>query len=115
METAIAVIIASIVVLLIVTPLLFLFKRSSDIRMEGDLLVLRYPFTKEEIQLSEELKSWHLQEAHFLRFGKVYSLNMELNNGKWKSVSSRFNADSFKLIFHYFEKSYGQIRKADNK
>ncbi len=115
METAIAIVIASIVLFLIVTPLLFFSKRSTDVRLKGDLLVLRYPFTKEEINLSEALKSWHLQEAHFLRLGKIYSLNMELNSGKWKHVSSRFNAESFNLLFHYLEDKYGTIRKADKK
>lgn len=115
MEIVIAVIIVCIVLFLIITPLLFFSKRSTDVRLKGDVLVLRYPITKEEIKLSEELKSWNLQEARFLRLGKIYSINMELNSGKWRSVGSRFNAESFKDLFQYLENNYGEIRKADRK
>ncbi len=115
MEITISVIIASIVLLLIVTPLLFFLRRSTDVRLENDLLVLRYPFRKEEIKLTDELKSWHLQEAYFLRWGKMYAINMELKSGKWRSVSSRFNPDSFKILLDYLDQGFGKMRRADSK
>lgn len=115
METIVALIIASVVLFLIVLPLLYFFRRSTDVRLAGDLLILRFPFKKEVIVLTKELKSWHLQEAHFLRLGIIYSVNLELKNGNWRSVSSRFNPESFKVLFTYLETHFPGKRKADNK
>ena len=115
MENALIIIVISIILLLIIAPLLFFFRRSSDVRLEGDRLIIRYPFTKEEVNLAQELQSWQLQEAYFLRLGKVYAVNLQLNNGKWKSVSSRFNADTFQDIFKYLDNNYKELRKRDNK
>lgn len=115
MDNALVILVISILLLLIITPFLFFFKRSSDIRLEGDRLVIRYPFSKEEVNLSEELKSWQLQEAYFLRLGKTYAVNLELKNGKWKSISSRFNGDTFQEIFKHLDSKYRELRKSDNK
>jgi len=115
MDNALVILVISILLLIIITPFLFFFKRSSDIRLEGDRLIIRYPFSKEEVILSEELKSWQLQEAYFLRLGKTYAVNLELQNGKWKSISSRFNADTFQDIFKYLDSNYRLLRKSDNK
>jgi hypothetical protein len=114
METTVVVI--GIILLLIVVPLFFFFRRkSTDIRLEGDLLVLRYPFAKEEISLSDELKSWQLQQANFLWWGRVYSVNIELKSGKWKQVNSRFNRGGFEAVFDYLKTNYADKRKANNK
>ncbi|KEO72335.1 hypothetical protein [Anditalea andensis] len=115
MENALVILVISILLLIISIPFLFFFRRSSDIRLENDHLVFRYPFSKKEITLNEELKSWQLQEAYFLRLGKTYALNLEMKNGKWKSVSSRFNGDTFQEIFQYLDTQYGQLRKSDNR
>ncbi|HSJ68496.1 MAG TPA: hypothetical protein VK921_12505 [Anditalea sp.] len=115
MENAVIILVISIILLIISIPFLFFFKRSSDIRLEGERLIIRYPFSKEEVNLKEELKSWQLQEAYFLRLGKTYAVNLELKNGKWKSVSSRFNADTFQEIFKYLDTNYRELRKSDNK
>ena len=115
MENAVIILVISIILLIISIPFLFFFKRSSDIRLEGERLIIRYPFSKEEVNLKEELKSWQLQEAYFLRLGKTYAVNLELKNGKWKSVSSRFNADTFQEIFKYLDINYRELRKSDNK
>lgn len=115
MENTLIVVIVSIVLLLLVFPLLFFFRRSTDVVLEEDTLILRYPLSKEEIKLNQELKSWNLQEAYFIRLGKIYSINMELKNGKWKSVSSRFNSESFKSIYQYLDSNYNKKRKGGNK
>jgi len=115
MDNALVILVIVILLLIIITPFLFFFRRSSDIRLEGDRLVIRYPFSKEEVILSEELKSWQLQEAYFLRLGKTYAVNLEMKNGKWKSISSRFNGDTFQDIFKYLDTNYRMLRKSDNK
>ena len=103
MDNIYLIIIVTIVLLLIISPFLFFFRRSTDLELNDDVLIMRYPFNKEEIRLTKDVESWNLQEAYFLRLGKVYSLNMKLTNGRWKSVSSRFNAENFKKILLYFE------------
>lgn len=115
MENITVIVVVSILLLLIIAPFLFFFKRSSDIRLEGDILIIRYPFSKEEFNLASQLKSWQLQEAYFLRLGKTYAVNLEFKTGRWKSVSSRFNRDTFQEIFKYLDTNYKEIRKADNK
>lgn len=115
MENTLVVVVVTIVLLLLIFPLLFFFRRSTDVVLQDDILVLQYPLSKEEINLIQDLKSWNLQEAYFLRLGKVYSINMELNNGKWKSVSSRFNPESFQGIYRYLEAKHNNKRKADKK
>ena len=115
MENALAILVVSILLLIIISPFLFFFRRSSDIRLDRDILIIRYPFSKKEIKLSEELKSWQLQEAYFLRLGKTYAVNLELKNGKWKSVSSRFNCETFQDIFKHLDINYRELRKPDNK
>lgn len=103
MENTYIIVIATIVLLLIITPFLFFFRRSTDLTLNDHMLTMQFPFRKEEINLLNDIESWTLQEAYFLRLGKIYSINMKLKNGKWKSVSSRFNAESFKNILIYFE------------
>lgn len=115
MDNALLILVISILLLIIIAPFLFFFRRSSDIRLEGNRLIIRYPFSKEEVNLSEELKSWQLQEAYFLRLGKTYAVNLELKNGKWKSISSRFNADTFQEIFKHLDTNFKRLRKPDNK
>lgn len=115
MENALIVLVISILLLLTSIPFLFFFKRSSDIRLEGERLIIRYPFSKEEVNLNEDLKSWQLQEAYFIRLGKTYAVNIELKNGKWKSISSRLNADTFQEIFKHLDTNYRELRKSDNK
>jgi len=115
MENTLVLLVISILLLITIAPFLFFFRRSSDIRLEGDMMVIRYPFSKEEINLSQQLKSWQLQEAYFLRLGKTYAINLEFKNGKWKSVSSRFNGETFQEIFKHLDTNYREIRKADNK
>ncbi len=112
-NTLMIIIAATVVLLIVITPLLFFFRRSTDVRLEDGKLVFRYPFTSEEISLENDLKSWNFQEASFIRLGKVYAINMELTNGKWKSISSRFNPETFRSIYRYLEANYSEIRKAD--
>lgn len=115
MENTLVVVFVSILLLLLAFPLLFFLRRGTDVVLKDDILVLQYPLSKEEIDLNKDLKSWNLQEAYFLRLGRIYSINIELNNGKWKSVSSRFNPETFQTIYRYLEAAHSNKRKRDSK
>lgn len=105
----------TIVLLIIIAPALFFFRRSTDVRIEGDLLILRYPFSKKTIDLSKDLKRWNLQEAYYFRLGKIYAINMELKNGKRKTISSRFNWESFQELLQYLKLNYSEKRDPANQ
>jgi hypothetical protein len=115
METFIVVIIVAVILVLVFLPLLYYTRRSSDVRLEGEMLVIRYPIQKKEINLKTDLKSWNMQEAKFLWIGKVYAINLELNSGKWHNVNSRFNSESFNKVFEFLEKNFKDKRKKDLK
>ena len=115
MENIYIIIIVTIILLLIISPFLFFFRRSTDLSLQNDILTLRYPLKKEEINLPKDVEHWNLQEAYFLRLGKIYAINMKLKNGKWKSVSSRFNAESFKSILLYFEANLKDRKVSDSR
>lgn len=111
MNETLIIVLVSIVLLTLMIPALLFFRKSTDIQLEEDVLTLRYPFSKESIRLSTDLKSWDLQEALFLRLGKVYAIQLDLNNGKIKSISSRFNAKNFQKVLQYLEANYSARRK----
>jgi hypothetical protein len=113
MDIFIAIAIVGFLIALIVLPLVFFTRRSSDIRLSGDNIEILYPMRKKEFNLNQELKSWNIQEAKFLWIGKVYSINMELKSGKWHHVNTRFNRDSFEEIYSYLNSSYLDRRKKD--
>ena len=115
MEIFIGIVIAAIIILLVFLPLVYFTRRSSDIRLLGDNMEFHYPMRKKEINLNRDLKSWNMQEANFLWVGKVYSINLELVDGKWHHVNTRFNRESFKVIYSYLESSYSNRRKKDVK
>ena len=115
MDSTLIIVGATIVLLIIIAPALFFFRKSTDVRIEGDSLILRYPFSKEAVDLSKDLKQWNLQEAYFFRLGKVYAINLELKNGKRKAISSRFNYESFQKVLLYLESTYSAKREAASK
>lgn len=110
MESPFLIVIVTIILLIIIAPALFFIRRSTDISLEEDIIILRYPFSKESIHIHKDLESWNLQEAYYYRMGKIYALNLELNNGKWKSIGSRFNPESFEKILSYLEANYSSKR-----
>lgn len=110
MESALLVVLVTVILLIIIAPALFFIRRSTDVSLEDDNIILRYPFSKEEIKISNELKSWNLQEAYYYRLGKIYALNLELKNGKWKTIGSRYNPQSFEKILSYLEAKYSSQR-----
>ncbi|WP_194777650.1 hypothetical protein [Pararhodonellum marinum] len=111
MEIFIAVFIVGFLIALIFFPLAYFTRRSSDIRLLGDQMEFHYPMKKKEINLNQDLKSWNIQEANFLWIGKVFSINMELESGKWHHVNTRFNRESFEQIYAYLDSTYSERRK----
>jgi len=115
MEIFIGIAIAGLIIFLVFLPLVYFTRRSSDIRLLGDKMEFHYPLRKKEINLDQDLKSWNMQEANFLWIGKVYSINIELENGKWHHVNTRFNRETFDVIYTYLETAYTDRRKKDLK
>lgn len=115
MHNTLIIVVITIVLLALMIPALLFFRKSTDIHLDGDLLTLRYPFSKEAIRLSTDLKHWNLQEAYFLRIGKIFAINIELANGKRKTISSRFNADSFQKVLLYLRSNYSARREPDER
>ena len=110
MET---VVIAAIIVIIAFLPLIYFTRRSSDVRVNGKNLVIRYPLRKKEINLETELKSWTLQEIKFLWIGKVHAINLELQSGKWHHVDSRLNRETFNSIYTVLTENFEEKRKMD--
>ncbi len=110
METAI---IAAIILILLFSSLAFYTRRSSDVRLEGKNLVIRYPMRKKEINLFTELKSWKIQEINHFWIGKTHSINLELQSGKWHHVDSRSNGETIHDIYEFLSENFEEKRKVD--
>lgn len=115
MEIFIGIVIVGLLIALVFLPLVYFTRRSSDIRLLGDNMEFHYPMRKKEINLNQDMKSWNMQEANFIWIGKVYSINIELESGKWHHVNTRFNRETFDAIYSYLDKTYSQRRKKDLK
>lgn len=110
METLI---ITAIIIIILFSFFAFFTRRSSDVRLEGKNLVIRYPTSKKEINLETELKSWKMQEIKHLWIGKTQTINLELQSGKWHHVNSRFNRETIEEIYHFLNDNFGGKRKED--
>jgi hypothetical protein len=108
METAL---LAAIVVILGFLPIIYFTRRSSDIRFDGQNLIIRYPLRKQVINLDKELKSWKLQEIRPLWYGKIFSINLELQSGRWHHVDSRMNRETFNSIFSLLSENFDEKRE----
>jgi hypothetical protein len=110
MDTAL---IATIILVLVFLPLFFYTRRSSDVRLEGDNLVIRYPLHKKEINLTRELKSWKMQRIKFMWVGKIHAINLELQSGKMHHVDSRSNGATFIEIYEALNENFEEKREED--
>ncbi|HSI78838.1 MAG TPA: hypothetical protein VK957_23290 [Lunatimonas sp.] len=115
MEIFIGIAVVALLIALVFLPLVYFTRRSSDIRLLGDSMEFHYPMRKKEVSLQHDLKSWNMQEANFLWIGKVYSINIELESGKWHHVNTRFNRETFDKIYTYLNSTYSDRRKKDLK
>jgi hypothetical protein len=113
MEIFGVILIVAVLLLIVLAPLYFFTRRSSDIRIVGDELIIRYPSKKESFVLAHDMATWTLQEARLFWIGKVYSVNIQLKNGKWRIISSRYNGETFQEIFEYLQHNYAALRKGD--
>jgi hypothetical protein len=113
MDFLVGIIIVGFLIALVFLPIVYFTRRSSDIRLLGDRLDVHYPMRKEELVLNQDLKSWNMQEANLFWIGKVYSINLELKNGKWHHVNTRFNRETFDKIYEYLDANYADRRKKD--
>lgn len=111
MNVVIGIVVVGLLLLVIVLPLVYYTRRSSDIRLIGDRLEIKYPMRQQNIIINEELKRWSLQQATLFWIGKVYSVNLELHSGKWHHVNTRFNRESFDEIYEYLVRHYSDRRK----
>lgn len=115
MSNTLIVVIASIVVLFLLLPFLFLFRRRVDLELEGDVLILNYPLTTKKIDLNKELKSWELQRAAYFRLGAFYAITMRFKNEKRVMVSSLLNQENYNLLFRHLNSRFKDRRKPEVK
>jgi hypothetical protein len=111
METLI---IAAILLFLVFSALALFTRRSSDIRLEGKNLVIRYPASKKEINLEAELKSWKIQQINHLWIGRTQTINLELQSGRWHHINSRFNSETIQEIYHFLNENFSEKRNEDS-
>lgn len=111
MSNTLIVVIASIVVLFLLLPFLYFFRRRVDLELEGDVLIISHPFSTKRIDLNEELKSWEVQQAYYIRMGAFYAINLHFNNGKRLAVSSVMNQENYRLLFNHLNSRFKDRRK----
>lgn len=113
MSNTLILVVASILLLLLLFPLFFFVRRRVELSLEGDELILDYPFTSKRIDLEKELESWRVQQAYYLRWGLFYSIDMQLKNGKHIAVSSMLNQANYDLLHKHLRNRYSDRRKPD--
>lgn len=113
MSNTLILVVASIILLLLLLPLFFFVRRRVELHLDGDELILDYPFTSRRIMLDKELESWRVQQAYYMRWGTFYSIDMQLKNGKHVAVSSMLNHDNYTLLFQHLRNYYSERRKPE--
>lgn len=111
MNSTLIVVVITILLFFLLLPLLFFFRRRVDLDLEGDTLIIKYPLSDKKINLQEELKSWEVQQAYYIRWGVFYSINMQFNNGKQLAVSSLLNQPNFDLLFAHLNSRFKERKK----
>lgn len=113
MSSTLTIILASIVVLFLLFLLFYSVWERVEVVPEEDLVLVKRPFREKRMELNKELVSWKLQQAHYLRWGIVYSINMLFKNGRRVGVSSRFNQDNFDSLYDHLSSRYKKRQEAD--
>jgi hypothetical protein len=111
MSSTLILVVTTIIILFLLLPFLFLFRRRVDLGLEGDVLVLKYPLTDRKVDLQEELESWEVQRAFYIRWGVFYSINMHFKGRKSITVSSLFNQSNYSLLFSHLNERFKAKRK----
>lgn len=110
MSSTLILVLASIILLFLFLPLIFFLRRRVELSLEGDVLILKYPFTTRRIDLDKELENWNVQQAYYMRWGVFYSISMLFKNGKRIAVSSLFNQNNYDLLFHLLDSRFKNRR-----
>lgn len=113
MSTTLILVIASILLLLLLFPLFFFVRRRVELHLDGDALILDYPFSSRRIMLDQELESWRVQQAYYMRWGTFYSIDMQLKSGKHVAVSSMLNQENYQLLLEHLRTHFPDRRQAD--
>ncbi len=111
MSSTLILVISTIVILLLLLPLLFFFRRRVDLGLEGDVLILKYPLTDKKIDLQQDLESWEVQRAFYIRWGEFHSINLRFKNRKSLAISSLLNQDNYDLLFTHLNERFKEKRK----
>ncbi|MEB2778511.1 hypothetical protein SYJ56_24595 [Algoriphagus sp. D3-2-R+10] len=92
------------IIFILIAVLLVNSKNSNNIQRSGNKLTIWHPLKKEVIDLEYDLKSWNVQQVNMLWWGRINSVNLELQSGKWKKVYSRSLSGKIAQLITYLEK-----------
>lgn len=106
MSSTLTLILITAALLFLIFLFVYFFRERAEVLPEKDLLILKQPFKEKKLRLDQELQSWKLQEAYYLRWGRVYAINMLFKNGKRKAISSRFNLSNFERLHEHLNRHY---------
>ena len=113
MSSTLTLVLASIIILFVIFIFVYTVGERAEVVPEEDLVIMKKPFKERKIQLDRELVSWKIQQAHYLRWGYVYSINMLLKNGKRIAIGSRFNQSNFELLYDHLSSRYKNREEPD--
>ncbi len=106
MSSTLILVITSIILLILLFPLFFFLRRRVDISLENEVLVLKSPFNTEKIDLDKALRSWKVQEAYYLRWGKFSAISMLFENGRRKNISSMYNQSNYDVLHRFLNTKF---------
>ncbi len=112
MNSTVIQILAGIILLLLLLPLVFFVRRVTDLSLEGDTLILKYPLRTTSIDLVRELDSWKVEDAYYFRWGRFYAISMLFKNGKRVAVSSLINRENYNLLYQHLISRFEERRDA---
>ncbi|WP_143961802.1 hypothetical protein [Litoribacter populi] len=95
---------------ILIFPIWLYLRRSTELNIQGDDVTFISPIKSENISFEKDLKSWQIQEAYFLWWGKVYAINMQFNNSKWKSINSRLQPENYHKLLRVLTEYYAEKR-----
>nr|WKN37567.1 hypothetical protein K4G66_02435 [Tunicatimonas sp. TK19036] len=106
MSTTVSLVLATIVLLLLLFAIVFFLRQRVAFSIEDDTLVVKSPLSTKRINLEKELESWKVQQAYYLRWGRVYSINMLFAQGNRIAVSSLFNQENYNSLYHHLKSRF---------
>lgn len=110
MNETLLLVLASILILFLVLAVLFIFRGRAELTLEEHTLILKYPLSTKRINLRQELESWKIQKANYLRLGIFYTILIHLKNGKHVMLSSRFNQSNYNLLYKHLSLNFPDRR-----